>query len=166
VRARWADLAALLLVLTAVLVVHRLGPILGDPFWLDEAWVALCTTMPIGDLPWATSSTPLGLTFVMWLLPAHGQVLRIVPWLFLVGSIFGGYAFGRLLPWPSRTQAVLGGLAGAFAALLLPAQVLRHDLKQYTADAAIAVLLLVLLSLLPRWLRGRSAALDDLLRTG
>ena len=134
------------MLLTAVLVVHRLGPILGDPFWLDEAWVALSTTMPIGDLPWATSSTPLGWTFLIWLLPAHGQVLRVVPWVFLVGSIFGGYAFGRFLPWPSRAWAVLAGLAGAVGALLLPAQVLRHDLKQYTADAAIAVLLLVLLS--------------------
>ncbi len=43
------------------------------------------------------------------------------------------------------------------------------------ADHVIAVLLLLLglagvlivgLSLLPRWLRGRSAALDDLLKTG
>jgi hypothetical protein len=135
-----------LLLLTAVLVVHRLGPILGDPFWLDEAWVALSTAMPVGDLPWATSSTPLGWTILIWLLPAHGQVLRLVPWVFLVGSIFGGYAFGRALSWPSRAWAVLAGLAGAFGALLLPAQVLRHDLKQYTADAAIAVLLLVLLS--------------------
>jgi len=31
---------------------------------------------------------------------------------------------------------------------------------------ALAGVLLVALSLLPRWLRGRSAALDDLLRTG
>jgi hypothetical protein len=135
-----------LLLVTAVLVVHRLGPILGNPFWLDEAWVALSTTMPAGDLPWATSSTPIGWTFLIWLLPAHGQVLRLVPWLFLAGTIFGGYAFGRLLAWPNRAWAVLAGLAGAFGALLLPAQVLRHDLKQYTADAAIAVLLLVLLS--------------------
>jgi hypothetical protein len=129
-----------------VLAVHRLGPILGNPFWLDEAWVALSTKMPIGNLPWATSSTPLGWTFLISLLPAHGQVLRLVPWLFLAGSVFGGYLFGRRLDWPDRAWAVLGGLAGAGGALLLPAQALRHDLKQYTADAAIAVLLMVLLA--------------------
>lgn len=129
-----------------VLAVHRLGPILGNPFWLDEAWVALSTKMPVGNLPWATSSTPLGWTFLIWLLPAHGQVMRLVPWLFLAGSVFAGYVFGRRLDWPNRAWAVLGGLAGAFGALLLPAQALRHDLKQYTADAAIAVLLMVLLA--------------------
>ncbi len=129
-----------------MLVVHRLGPILANPFWLDEAWVALSTKMPIGNLPWATSSTPLGWTFLIWLLPAHGQMMRLVPWLFLAGSVFAGYVFGRRLDWPNRAWAVLGGLAGALGALLLPAQALRHDLKQYTADAAIAVLLMVLLA--------------------
>jgi hypothetical protein len=145
-RARWADLLAVLLLLTAVLVVHRLGPILDDPFWLDESWVALSTTMPIGDLPWATSSSPLGWTFLIWLLPAHGQILRLVPWAFLAGSVLGGYALGRLLAWPSRAWAILAGLAGGLGAVLVPAQVLRHDLKQYTADAAIALLLVVLLA--------------------
>jgi hypothetical protein len=150
VRARWADLVAVLLLLTAVLVVHRLGPILGDPFWLDESWVALCTTMPIGDLPWATSSSPLGWTFLIWLLPAHGQILRLVPWAFLAGSVLLGYALGRLLAWPSRAWAILAGLVGGLGAVLVPAQVLRHDLKQYTADAAIALLLVVLLAGLER----------------
>ena len=66
-------------------MVHPLGPILGQPFWLDESWVALSTKMPIGDLPWATAVTPLGWTVLVSVLPAHGQIRRIVPWLFLAG---------------------------------------------------------------------------------
>jgi uncharacterized membrane protein YdjX (TVP38/TMEM64 family) len=40
------------------------------------------------------------------------------------------------------------------------------DVRRMILLLAGAGVLLVLLSLLPRWLRGRSAALDDLLRTG
>jgi hypothetical protein len=147
-RARWFDLAALGLLVLAVLVVHPLGPILSEPFWLDESWVALAAKMPIGDLPWATAVSPLGWTALIWALPAHGQIARLVPWLFLAGSALAGYAFGRGLCWPTRAWSVLAGFAGALAVVLLPAQALRHDLKQYTADAAIAVLLLVLLAAL------------------
>jgi uncharacterized membrane protein YdjX (TVP38/TMEM64 family) len=40
------------------------------------------------------------------------------------------------------------------------------DVRRMVLLLGAAGLLLVALSLLPRWLRGRSAALDDLLRTG
>ncbi|HZP35904.1 MAG TPA: TVP38/TMEM64 family protein [Methylomirabilota bacterium] len=40
------------------------------------------------------------------------------------------------------------------------------DVRRMILLLAVAGVLLVALSLLPRWLRGRSAALDDLLRTG
>jgi hypothetical protein len=40
------------------------------------------------------------------------------------------------------------------------------DVRRMVLLLAGAGVLLVALSLLPRWLRGRSAALDDLLRTG
>jgi hypothetical protein len=55
---------------------------------------------------------------------------------------------------------MLAGSVCALAVLLAPFQQLRHDLKQYTADAAVALVLLVLASRVEReWSRRRLAAL-------
>jgi uncharacterized membrane protein YdjX (TVP38/TMEM64 family) len=71
---------------------------------------------------------------------------------------FGAYAltsFLCMLPGTLAFTAAAGAVvAGAF------------DARRMLLLLAVAGVLLVALSLLPRWLRGRSAALDDLLRTG
>lgn len=71
---------------------------------------------------------------------------------------FGAYAvtsFFCMLPGTLAFTAAAGAVvAGAW------------DARRMLALLAVAGVLLVALSLLPRWLRGRSAALDDLLRTG
>ncbi|HSE04615.1 MAG TPA: TVP38/TMEM64 family protein [Methylomirabilota bacterium] len=71
---------------------------------------------------------------------------------------FGAYAvtsFLCMLPGTLAFTAAAGAVvAGAW------------DARRMLALLAVAGVLLVALSLLPRWLRGRSAALDDLLRTG
>ena len=71
---------------------------------------------------------------------------------------FGAYAvtsFLCMLPGTLAFTAAAGAVvAGAW------------DARRMLLLLALAGVLLVALSLLPRWLRGRSAALDDLLRTG
>jgi hypothetical protein len=143
---RRAPLLAVAGLLVLVVVVHRLGPVLRTPYWVDEAWVAASSRVPLRDLPVTTASSPLGWTFLVWLTPAVGQVARLVPYLFLAGSVVAAYALGHLLCWRTTFRATVGGLAAGLSVLLLPAQLARHDLKQYTADACVALALFALLA--------------------
>lgn len=70
---------------------------------------------------------------------------------------FGAYAVTSFLCMLPATLAYTAA-AGAIAAG-------AWDARRMLVLLALAGVLLVALSLLPRWLRGRSAALDDLLRT-
>jgi hypothetical protein len=137
-RARLADPLALTALTLLGLVAHRPAAMLRAPFWIDEAWVADSVRVPLGSLRSITSSTPIGWTFLLRLVPPVGgpERLRVVPLLFaaLLGPL--AYALGRELDG-RRLTALAMGVAGA----VLPAGLLRHDLKQYTADAAVAVLL-------------------------
>jgi hypothetical protein len=154
------DLLALLACLTLVPVVHAVGSIVHESYTLDEAWVAMSGKASLVQTRWVTASSPLGWTLLLRPFPVGGQAQRLVPLAFLAGSVLAGYAFGRSLGWRGRHQALLAGLLCAAAALLLPAQQLRHDLKQYTADAAVTVALLALLSWTEaRWSRRRAAVL-------
>jgi hypothetical protein len=144
-RAWLVDGVAVLTLLALVPVVHSFGPMLRAPFWLDEAWVAMSVRASLREALDLTGPTPVGWTLLLRALAGDGQErLRWLPFLFLAASVPAGYALGRLLGWSRRAYAVLAGLAGAAGALLLPAQQVRHDLKQYTADGAIAVTLLAL----------------------
>ncbi|WP_238013234.1 hypothetical protein KZZ52_28195 [Dactylosporangium sp. AC04546] len=154
-----ADGCAMLAVGALLMLAHPVAPLLREPYWLDESWVVLATKARLADLPLVTSSTPLGWTFLVWLLPPAGQVQRLVPWLFLAVSAVAAYGVARLLGWTRRTTAVTAGLGAAAAVLLLPAQQQRHDLKQYTADAAVGLLLVLLLAWAERsWSPRRLAA--------
>jgi hypothetical protein len=160
IRERWPDLAVVALLIAAALVLHRLGGFLGNPYWIDESWVAVSGKAPLHDLPWLTSASPLGWTAIVWALPSHGQIHRLVPWLFLLGSALAGFLLARMLRWPSRGWSLFAGATAGLSALLLTAQAYRNDLKQYTADAAVALVLLVLLAALEeRWSRRRAAVL-------
>lgn len=143
--ARLVDAGAVVLLLALVPVVHSLGPMLRAPFWLDESWVAMSARGSFRQALDLTGPTPVGWTLLMRAIPGDDpERLRLLPFLFLAASVPAGYALGRLLGWERRAYAVLAGLTGAAGALLLPAQQVRHDLKQYTADGAVAVALLAL----------------------
>ncbi|MGN9909624.1 hypothetical protein ACTMTJ_18935 [Phytohabitans sp. LJ34] len=143
--ARLVDAGAVLLLLALVPAVHSLGPMLRAPFWLDESWVAMSARASLRQALDLTGPTPVGWTLLMRAIPGDDpERLRLLPFLFLAASVPAGYALGRLLGWERRAYAVLAGLTGAAGALLLPAQQVRHDLKQYTADGAVAVALLAL----------------------
>jgi hypothetical protein len=71
------------------------------------------------------------------------------------------YWFGRELGWPRRETSVAAGLLAGTAVLLVPAMLVRDDLKQYTADACMALLVLALTSRVERkWSRPGLLALS------
>jgi hypothetical protein len=71
------------------------------------------------------------------------QTGRILPLAFAGLAVVLGYWFARRLPWGRREAATSAGLLGAMAALLVPSMLIRNDLKQYTADAALALAALI-----------------------
>jgi hypothetical protein len=140
-----------------VLAVHDVGYMLNHPFWLDEAWVADSVRARVGLTPFMSSSTPLGWTFLLRLVPFGGaERLRLVPLGFTMLLTSVAYLFGREL----RITRYSTGLLMSAGVLLLPAILLRDDLKQYTAEAFVSVLLLLLTARAEnQWTRGRLFAI-------
>lgn len=138
-----AHVTAVHLTLFAVagLLWHSPAYMLRTPYWLDEAWVADSLRAPLSDLPRLTSSSPIGFTFLIRLVPPFfgEQRARVVPLLFAAAIAPVAYLLGRELDARHRLTALLLGFAG----VVLPAT-MRHDLKQYPADAFVAVALLLL----------------------
>lgn len=150
--ARWR-LDALLagLLGAATFVVHDLHYMLTAPFWVDESWVAVSTRVALHDVPHVTAVTPLGWTFLLRSQVVGGeQGLRLLPLAFAALSVGAAYVLVRCLPWSrprdSRSAAVLAGLG----VLLAPSSLLRNDLKQYTADAFCALVLLLMVARVER----------------
>jgi hypothetical protein len=125
-----------------VLLAHDVGYMLRHPFWVDEAWVALSTRARIGLVPWLTSTTPVGWTLLLRLVPGGAdQRFRLVELGFTALAVLAGYYLGREL---GMVRYLGGPLLGAVV-LFAPAMLVRDDLKQYTAEAfaSLALLLLV-----------------------
>ncbi|HUZ22711.1 MAG TPA: hypothetical protein VMV07_02995 [Streptosporangiaceae bacterium] len=162
---RWPNVAehlGVLLLGLLVLGVHDVGYLLRAPFWTDEAWVAVTTRFPLSQLPATTSSTPIGWSALLRLFPAGGaQTSRLLPLAFAGAAVMIAYWFARRLGWRWPAASVAAGLLAAIGVLLMPAMLVRNDLKQYTADAATALLTLALTSQLEReWSRRRLAVLS------
>jgi hypothetical protein len=137
------DCLAIAAVLSLFPAVHDVKGMLTAPYALDEAWVAMSVRFPASDVLAVTSSSPVGWTLLLRLVP-DTDYLRVVPLLFHLLCVPAAYLFARALRWPTAALGTIAGLAGALAVLLLPAQQIRHDLKQYTADAAVTLTLLAL----------------------
>ena len=126
-----------------VIFVHDLNYLIHEPYWLDEAWVADSIRAPLSEVPRLASSTPLGWTLLLRLVPGHGlQRQRLVPLAFAALSVAIGYLLGREL----RLTRFVAGLLTAAAVLLSPAMLVRDDLKQYTAEACAALLIWLLVA--------------------
>ena len=145
-----------------VLAVHNVGYLLRAPFWTDEAWVAVTTRFPLSQLPALTSSTPIGWSTLLRLVTVSGQQTgRLLPLAFAGAAVVVAYWLARRLRWPWAPASVLAGLLAAAGALLVPAMLARDDLKQYTADACLSLLVLALTARLETgWSRRRLAALS------
>ncbi len=110
---------------------------------MDEAWVADSVRSSIGLTPSLASSTPLGWTFLLRLVPFGGpERLRLVPLAFAMLAAAAGYLFGRELGLGRYSTGILTGAA----ALLSPALLERNDLKQYTAEAFACLVVWVLVA--------------------
>jgi hypothetical protein len=137
------DVCLAALVGLAVLLVHDVPYLLHHSFWVDEAWVADTVRARIGLTPSLASSTPLGWTFLLRLVPFGGaERLRLVPLAFAMLTAATGYLLGRELRLNRFTTGILTGAA----ALLSPAMLARDDLKQYTAEAFACLVLWVLVA--------------------
>jgi hypothetical protein len=138
-----------------VLAVHDLPYVFSQQYWTDEAWVAITTRFPLPQLVDTTSSTPIGWSLLLRLVSvSQQQTGRVLPLAFAALAVLVAYWFGRRLDWPRRDTAVVGGVLAAAAVLLVPAMLMRDDLKQYTADAAMALLAVAATSRLERtWSR-------------
>jgi hypothetical protein len=138
-----------------VLAVHDVGYILSQPYWTDEDWVALTTKFPLSLLPATTSSTPIGWSVLVRVFTVSGtQTARLLPLAFAGAAVAVAYWFARRLAWPRRDVGVGAGLLAGIGVLMVPAMLIRDDLKQYTADAFFAVLAVAVTSRLEReWSR-------------
>jgi hypothetical protein len=146
-----------------VLVVHDVGYLLRQPYWTDEAWVALTTRFPVTQLPALTASTPIGWSVLLRLVTfGPGQTGRIMPLTFAALAVVPGYLLARRLDWPDRPTAVVAGSLAAIAVVLVPAMLIRDDLKQYTADACMTLVILAATARLERRWSGGALALLSL----
>jgi hypothetical protein len=159
---RAAEILAVTVLGLLVLVVHNVPYLLRVPYWTDEAWVAVTTRFPLSQLPSVTSSNPVGWSALLRLVTVSGhQTGRLLPLAFAGAAVPLAYWLGRQLRWPWAPASVLAGLLAAAGALLVPAMLVRDDLKQYTADACLSLLVLALTARLEAgWSRRRLAALS------
>jgi hypothetical protein len=145
-----------------VLAVHDVGYIFSQPYWTDEDWVALTTKFPLSALPATTNSTPIGWSALIRVFTVSGtQSARIVPLAFAGAAVVVSYWFARRLDWSRRGVSIGAALLAGIAMLLVPAMLIRDDLKQYTTDAFFAVVVLAVTSRLERgWSRRVLVALS------
>jgi hypothetical protein len=123
-------------------LVYPMGFILEHPFFVDEAWVAVGTRAPWADLPYVAFPTPIGWAALLRLPWPGEQGMRLLPLAFAVGSVVAAYLLARGVGWPSARAARTVGMLTAAAVMLSPWTLMRQELKQYTADACVALVLL------------------------
>src|SRR6185503_11910230 len=127
-RRRWIALESVLAggLAGATLLVHNVPHALAQPYWLDEAWVADSTRVPLSGVAALTGPSPIGWTVLLRLMVFGGQQRqRLLPLLLLAGATLVAYLLGRRSPLPKP----VGGALAAGAVLFLPHALGRNDLK-------------------------------------
>jgi hypothetical protein len=145
--ARWDryDAAIVAAAAVATLCVHPVGAMLHHPYWLDEAWVADLTRVPLARVAGFSSVTPVGFVTLLKLVPGGGlQRGRLVVLTFAAASTAMAYVLVRGCHWPSMARARFAATVAALATMLAPFSLARNDLKQYTCDAFCALLILTI----------------------
>jgi hypothetical protein len=140
---------------------HDLHRMLTQPLWRDEDWVAVTLRAPFNHLFSLTSTTPPLFSALLWVTPHWSpSSLRLLPLAFTVVAIVPAWYLGRELEHDGWLTRVALAAAVAFA----PAMLIRHDLKQYTAEAFDMLVVLWLLARLEAsWSRRRLVVLGAVL---
>jgi hypothetical protein len=135
------DLLLAVVLALSVLLLHDVGYLLRTPYWLDESWVAVSTKAPLHDLPRVSSSSPLGWTLLLRVVLVGGhQRARLLPLASAGLTAAAAYWLGREMKLPRAASCALGVVA-----LMAPAMLIRDDLKQYTTEALVAMVVATLL---------------------
>ncbi|MFM8237373.1 MAG: hypothetical protein ACKOBG_06425 [Actinomycetota bacterium] len=144
VRRGLPDAALLTAVVAVGTLVHPIGEQLDRPYWRDETWVAALARAPFGSIGGLNGSTPTGFMALVKFVPdSWPQGGRLVALAFTALGVAAAYVLVRRLAWPSATIARAAATAAGLVVGLAPATVQRNDLKQYTADACCALVLLI-----------------------
>jgi hypothetical protein len=73
----WVDAVLIATLLPVAVLARRPGYLFSHAFWLDEGWVADSLRAPLQQLRLLTSSTPIGWTFLLRLVPDVGPPERL-----------------------------------------------------------------------------------------
>ena len=126
----------------ATFFVHPVHLILSRPYWLDEAWLAVLTKVPISHLPRYSAIAPFGFVALLRFVPGSGpQRARLVVLAFSAATVVMAYVLVRRCEWTSRWFARAAATAAALVVMLAPLSLGRNDLKAYTSDAFCALLI-------------------------
>jgi hypothetical protein len=82
----WVDGILVAMLLPLAVVARRPGYLFSHPFWLDEGWVADSVRVPLQQLRLLTSSTPIGWTLLLRLVPDIGPPSGSAPCRWRSGS--------------------------------------------------------------------------------
>jgi hypothetical protein len=136
---RWDSLLAVGIVV-ATCFVHPVHLVLSRPYWLDEAWVAVITRVPLSQLRHYSASAPVGFVVLLRLVPGSGlQRGRLLVLAFSAATAVMAYVMVRGCRWRSKPFARFVALAAALVVMLAPLSLIRNDLKQYTSDGFCAL---------------------------
>ena len=154
---RRLTVAILVALMAGSLLAHDLHRMMIQPLWRDEDWVAVTLRAPFDRILSLTSTTPVAFTALLRVTPHWSpSSLRLLPLAFTVAAVVPAWYLGREIDrygWLTRVVLAAGV---AFA----PAMLARHDLKQYTAEAFDALVVLWLLARLEaEWSRRRLVVL-------
>lgn len=136
-------------VVTALVITgltHDMGYLLSWPLSGDESWVVIAKLFPLSDLPILSSSAPVGWNLLVQGFGVFGLTGgRILTEMFAAASVVAAFYAGRLSPVrPVGMPSVVMGAATATIIALTPATLIRVDVKHYSADAFVTLLILFL----------------------
>lgn len=150
-------IAVVVLAGTGTLVLHSLDYILTAPLWLDELWVASSVHFPISDLSAITSTTPIGWNLLQQAFyPLGDEAPRLLALIFTALCPAAAYLLGHTIWRGTPLERMATGAVAAVAVACTPPMLWRNDLKQYTTDALIALIVLTLVVVAAREKRPRA----------
>jgi hypothetical protein len=129
----------------ATFALRPLHLVVSRPYWFDESWPAALSKAPWSRLIGLSGSAPVGFVALVKLLSGSGdQRARLLVVFFAAATAAITYVLTRSLEWTSRGRARIAAVVATSVVMLAPVTLRRVDLKQYTCDAACALLLLAI----------------------